>query len=162
PPKTYQARPAYESLVATPVIGALVTLLGRFLTISVILRSGVTWLFGHGCQPWALQSLYLQLNQLRSRDMKVEMRALSSIKPYFNNARLNESAVVAVAKWIKEFGFRQALVVDEDLIIIVGHTRYKAALKLGLTEVPVHVAVGMSKAQAKASRIIDNQTARLS
>jgi ParB-like chromosome segregation protein Spo0J len=53
-------------------------------------------------------------------------------------------------------------VVDEDGVIIVGHTRYKAALKLGLEEVPVHVAVGMSEAQAKAYRIADNQTATLS
>jgi ParB-like chromosome segregation protein Spo0J len=58
--------------------------------------------------------------------------------------------------------FRQPIVVDEDGVIIVGHTRYKAALKLGMTEVPVHVAVGLSPAQAKAYRIADNQTAQLS
>jgi DNA modification methylase len=52
--------------------------------------------------------------------------------------------------------------VDEQGVIIVGHTRYKAALKLGLTEVPVHVAVGLSPAQAKAYRIADNQTATIS
>jgi DNA modification methylase len=52
--------------------------------------------------------------------------------------------------------------VDEDGVIIVGHTRYKAALKLGLTEVPVHMAAGLSPAQAKAYRLADNQTAQLS
>jgi site-specific DNA-methyltransferase (adenine-specific) len=70
--------------------------------------------------------------------------------------------VDAVATSIKEFGFRQPIVVDEEGVIIVGHTRHKAALKLGLETVPVHVAVGLSPAQARAYRIADNQTARLS
>jgi hypothetical protein len=52
--------------------------------------------------------------------------------------------------------------VDEETVIIVGHTRYKAALKLGWTEAPVHVAVGLTPAQAKAYRLADNQTATLS
>jgi ParB-like chromosome segregation protein Spo0J len=67
-----------------------------------------------------------------------------------------------VAASIREFGFRQPIVVDEDGVIIVGHTRYKAARKLGLEEVPVHVAVGLTPAQAKAYRLTDNQTATLS
>jgi DNA modification methylase len=70
--------------------------------------------------------------------------------------------VDAVAASIRAFGFRQPIVVDEEGVIIVGHTRYKAALKLELEMVPVHVAVGMSKAQAKAYRIADNQTATMS
>src|ERR1017187_4265617 len=94
--------------------------------------------------------------------MHVEMRPIETIRPYANNPRTNDAAVDAVAASIKEFGFRQPIVVDEDGVIIVGHTRYKAALKLGLTEVPVHVAVGLSPAQAKAYRLADNQTASLS
>jgi DNA modification methylase len=94
--------------------------------------------------------------------MLVEMRAITSIRPYENNPRLNDAAVDAGAASIKAFGFRQPIVVDEDDVIIVGHTRYKAALKLGLTEVPVHVAVGLSPVQARAYRIADNQTAQLS
>src|SRR5271168_4194434 len=94
--------------------------------------------------------------------MLVEMRPITSIRPYENNPRLNDAAVDAVAASIREFGFRQPIVVDEDGVIIVGHTRYKAALKLGLTVVPVHVAVGMTAAQAKAYRIADNQTASIS
>jgi DNA modification methylase len=70
--------------------------------------------------------------------------------------------VDAVAASIRAFGFRQPIVVDEENIIIVGHTRYKAALKLGLEEVPVHVAVGLTPAQARAYRLADNQTATLS
>jgi hypothetical protein len=89
------------------------------------------------------------------------MRPLGSIRPYENNPRINDAAVDAVAASIRAFGFRQPIVVDEEGIIIVGHTRYKAALKLGLKEVPVHVAVGLSPAQAKAYRLADNQTAQL-
>src|SRR5436309_12250818 len=94
--------------------------------------------------------------------MNIEMRKLSDIRPYESNPRLNDAAVDAVAASIREFGFRQPIVVDEQGVIIVGHTRYKAALKLGLETVPVHVAVGLSPAQAKAYRIADNQTATLS
>ncbi len=90
--------------------------------------------------------------------MKIEMRKLSSIKPYENNPRNNDGAVEAVAASIREFGFRQPIEVDEQNVIIVGHTRYKGAQMLGLEEVPVHVAVGLSPAQAKAYRIADNQT----
>jgi DNA modification methylase len=94
--------------------------------------------------------------------MQVELRPLTSIQPYAHNPRHNDAAVDAVATSIREFGFRQPLVVDEQSVIIVGHTRYKAALKLGLERVPVHVAVGLTPAQAKAYRLADNQTATLS
>jgi DNA modification methylase len=94
--------------------------------------------------------------------MHVDMRPIGSIRPYENNPRLNEAAVDAVAASIQQFGFRQPIVVDEEGVIIVGHTRYKAALKLGLETVPVHVAIGLSPAQAKAYRLADNQTATLS
>src|SRR6516162_2373918 len=94
--------------------------------------------------------------------MHVELRPLSTIRPYENNPRINDPGVDAVAASIREFGFRQPLVVDEQGVIIVGHTRYKAALKLGLEMVPVHVAMGLTPAQAKAYRLADNQTATLS
>jgi len=94
--------------------------------------------------------------------MLVEERPISSIRPYPGNPRLNDAAVDAVAASIREFGLRQPIVVDEQGVIIVGHTRYLAAIKLGLETVPVHVAVGLSPAQAKAYRIADNQTATLS
>jgi DNA modification methylase len=94
--------------------------------------------------------------------MHVEMRPIESIRPYENNPRINDAAVDAVVASIKAFGFRQPIVVDEQSVIIVGHTRYKAALKLGMKEVPVHVAAGLTPAQAKAYRIADNQTATMS
>ena len=94
--------------------------------------------------------------------MHVERRSISSIRPYDNNPRLNDSAVDAVAASIRAFGSRQPIDVEEDGVIIVGHSRYKAAIKLGLETVPVHVAVGLSPAQAKAYRLADNQPATLS
>jgi ParB-like chromosome segregation protein Spo0J len=94
--------------------------------------------------------------------MQVELRPITTIRPYENNPRVNDQAVDAVAASIREFGFRQPIVIDEAGVIVVGHTRYKAALKLGLETVPVHVAKGLTPAQLKAYRILDNQTATLS
>ena len=93
--------------------------------------------------------------------MNVTLWPLANIKPYPGNPRHNEQAVDAVARSIQEFGFRQPIVVDEQGVIIVGDSRYKAAQRLGLTEVPVHVATGLSAAQAKAYRLADNKTAQL-
>jgi ParB/RepB/Spo0J family partition protein len=94
--------------------------------------------------------------------MYVEERNIGDIKPYAKNPRHNDQGVDAVAASIREFGFRQPIVVDEHDIIVVGHTRYKAALKLGMKTVPVHVARGLTPEQIKAYRIADNQTATLS
>ena len=94
--------------------------------------------------------------------MKIELRKLSEIKPYPNNPRVNDDAVDAVAASLREFGFRQPIVVDAEGVIVVGHTRYKAALKLGLEQVPVHVATDLTPEQIRAYRIADNKSAELS
>src|SRR5256885_10501064 len=94
--------------------------------------------------------------------MVVEERPVGSIRPYDNNPRQNDDAVDAVAASIREYGWRQPVVVDEQDVIIVGHTRFKAALKLGLEKIPVHVARGLTPEQARAYRIADNATAALS
>ena len=93
--------------------------------------------------------------------MKIELWSLSRVKPYPNNPRINDDAVDSVAASIKEYGFRQPIVVDTAGVIIVGHTRFKAAQKLGLEKVPVHVAKDLTPDQIKAYRIADNQTATL-
>jgi DNA modification methylase len=93
--------------------------------------------------------------------MLVNLVPTDSLKPYVTNPRLNDSAVDAVVKSIREFGFRQPIVVDAQNVIVVGHTRWKAAQALGLTEVPVHVADTLTPAQAKAYRLADNQTAAI-
>ncbi len=91
----------------------------------------------------------------------IELRDIDSITPYENNPRLNDGAVDAVAASLEQFGFRQPIVVDADGVIIAGHTRFKAAKKLGLTKVPVHVAVDLSPEQVKAYRLADNKTGEL-
>ena len=93
--------------------------------------------------------------------MKIEQWPISRVKPYPNNPRVNDDAVDAVAASIREFGFRQPCVVDGDGVIICGHTRWKAAQKLGLEKVPVHVAKELTPAQIKAYRIADNKVAEL-
>jgi DNA modification methylase len=93
--------------------------------------------------------------------MRVEMWKIGDVKPYPNNPRVNDQAVDAVVASIREFGFRQPIVVDADGVIIAGHTRYKAALKLRLKKVPVHVAKNLTPVQVKAYRIADNKTAEL-
>lgn len=90
--------------------------------------------------------------------MKIEMREVESLTPYENNPRNNAEAVSAVAKSIQEFGWRQPFVVTPASVIVIGHTRWLAARKLGLKTVPVHVAEGLSEAQIKALRIADNAT----
>jgi DNA modification methylase len=93
--------------------------------------------------------------------MNIETWPVERVKPYDKNPRRNDAAVDAVANSIREYGFRQPIVVDADGVVIVGHTRLKAALKLGMTEVPVHVATNLTPEQAKAYRIADNQTASI-
>ena len=96
-----------------------------------------------------------------TKQFNIEIRDIGAIRPYENNPRLNDDAVEAVATSLKEFGFRQPIVVDSDGVIVCGHTRYKAALKLGLAKVPVHVAKDLSPEQIRAYRITDNKTADL-
>src|SRR5437868_3404046 len=93
--------------------------------------------------------------------MRIDLWPIDKIHPFPNNPRINDDAVEAVAASLREFGFRQPLVVDRDGVIVVGHTRWKAATKLGLTEVPVHQAMELTPEQAKAYRITDNQTATI-
>jgi|TARA_R100000049_G_C1939110_1_gene83069 hypothetical protein len=87
--------------------------------------------------------------------MKVQIVKIDKIIPYINNPRKNQN-VDKVANSIKEFGFRQPLVVDKDYNIIVGHTRFQAAKQIGLKEVPIHIA-NLNKDQLKAYRIADNR-----
>ncbi|MBI3465600.1 MAG: ParB N-terminal domain-containing protein [Planctomycetes bacterium] len=93
--------------------------------------------------------------------MKVEQRKLSEIKPYEKNPRHNDAAVDAVAASIREFGFKVPIIVDPDGVIVAGHTRWKAAQKLGLEKVPVIVAADLTAAQIRAFRIADNQLCSL-
>lgn len=90
--------------------------------------------------------------------MKVELIEIGRVIPYARNPRKNEAAIAKVAASIKEYGFRQPIVVDEEMVIIAGHTRLQAAQTLALKRVPVHVATGLTPAQIKAYRLADNRT----
>ena len=89
---------------------------------------------------------------------QIEYKKLSEIQPYDNNPRRNDEAAKAVAASIKEFGFQSPIIVDKDMVIIAGHTRYKAAKRLKLDTVPVVVASELTPEQVKAYRIADNST----
>ena len=82
---------------------------------------------------------------------------LERLIPYARNPRKNESAIATVAASLKEFGWRQPIVVDEEMVILAGHTRLEAARQLGLASAPVHVARGLTPAQARAYRLMDNR-----
>lgn len=87
--------------------------------------------------------------------------SIDKIKPYENNPRNNDDAVDAVANSIKEFGWQQPIVVDNGGVIIAGHTRYKAAKKLGYKEVPIVVADKLTEEQVNAYRLADNKVGEL-
>jgi ParB-like chromosome segregation protein Spo0J len=92
--------------------------------------------------------------------MQVTQQSIDSIIPYARNPRKNTNAVDKVSASIQEFGFRQPIVVDSDNVIIAGHTRYEAAKKLGMSEVPVHVAESLTEQQVKAYRLADNRVSQ--
>jgi hypothetical protein len=90
--------------------------------------------------------------------LKVEQVNLSALIPYeFNSRKHDETQIDRIANSIKEFGFNQPVVVDEQNIILVGHGRVAAARKLGLDKVPVLKKEGLSEAQKKAYRVLDNK-----
>jgi DNA modification methylase len=90
--------------------------------------------------------------------MLIEMRNIALIRPYDHNPRDNDGAVDAVVASIREFGWRQPVVLDAKGVIICGHTRFKAAQRMGLKQVPVHVATDLTATQVKAYRLADNAT----
>lgn len=94
--------------------------------------------------------------------MQVFEKAINEIKPYAQNPRKNDGAVDSVANSIKEFGWRVPLIIDKNDVLIAGHTRYKAAQKLGIEMVPVIKAEDLTDEQVKAFRLVDNKTQELS
>lgn len=98
---------------------------------------------------------------MKQDKLAMEYVPIDSIKPYEKNPRLNKEAVPILAKSINDFGFLVPIVVDKDGVIAAGHTRYLASLELGLKEVPVIRASGLTKKQIKAYRLADNKVAEL-
>lgn len=89
--------------------------------------------------------------------MNIQHLATDSLVPYDRNPRRNDQAVEAVARSIQEFGFNQPIVCDPDLVVVVGHTRLKAAQRLGLAQVPVLVVQDIPAERLQAYRIADNR-----
>ena len=94
-------------------------------------------------------------------DLRVKYFPIGDVHPYEDNPRRNDGAVQAVAASLREFGWKQPIVVDADGTIVVGHTRHKAALALGMTEVPVVVASDLTPEQCAAYRLADNRVGEL-
>lgn len=99
---------------------------------------------------------------MNTNEMNIVYRKVTEITPYENNPRINDASVDAVANSIEEFGFKVPIVIDKNNVIINGHTRLKAALKLGLTEVPTIMADDLTEEQVKAFRIADNKVGETS
>ena len=94
-------------------------------------------------------------------DTKIILKSVDEIIPYANNPRRNDKAVNAVAESIKQFGFKQPIVIDGGGVVVCGHTRLKADKKLGIKTVPCIVAEDLTPEQIKAYRLADNKTAEL-
>lgn len=86
---------------------------------------------------------------------------IKAVREYENNPRENSGAVDCVAESILEFGFKRPLVVDEDMVLLAGHTRLLALRKLGITTVPVAVVSGLTEEEKVAYRIKDNRAGEL-
>lgn len=93
--------------------------------------------------------------------MNIKELSISQLHEYDNNPRNNDSAVNAVAESIREFGFKVPIVIDGDNVIVCGHTRVKAAQKLGMETVPCIIADDLTPEQIKAFRLADNKTGEL-
>lgn len=94
-------------------------------------------------------------------DLRVKYVPIADVHTYDDNPRRNDQAVQAVVNSLREFGWKQPIVVDADGTIVVGHTRYKAALALGMDEVPVVVASDLTPEQCAAYRLADNRVGEL-
>ena len=101
------------------------------------------------------------IDEVKKYTMNIIDLKLDQLHPYENNPRKNDEAVKYVAESIKEFGFKVPIVIDKNNVIIAGHTRYKAAKKLKLTEVPCIVADDLTEEQVKAFRLADNKVGEL-
>lgn len=93
--------------------------------------------------------------------MKIVNKNIEEIIMYENNPRNNDGAVEYVANSIKEFGFKNPVILDKNNVIVAGHTRYKAAKLLKIKEIPCIIADDLTEEQIRAFRLIDNKAAEL-
>lgn len=93
--------------------------------------------------------------------LKIIYKNINEIKPYGNNPRINEESVKYVINSIKEFGFKNPIIIDKNNVIIAGHTRVKACKKLGIYEIPCIYADDLTDEQVKAYRLVDNKVSEI-
>lgn len=93
--------------------------------------------------------------------MEIKRVKISEIVPYERNPRKNDAAVKEVAQSIKECGYCNPIIVDEDMVVLAGHTRLKALKKLGWTEADVLIREGLTEDQKVKYRLYDNKTGEL-
>ena len=93
--------------------------------------------------------------------MLIINKSVEALRAYDKNPRRNDEAVEYVANSIREFGFKVPVIIDKNDVIVCGHTRVKAAVKLGMGEVPCIVADDLTPAQIKAFRLADNKVGEL-
>lgn len=94
--------------------------------------------------------------------MEIQLISPTELLPYEKNPRNNDESIETVAASISEYGFRQPIVVDENMVILAGHTRHLASISLDLDKVPVHIAKGLDEAQKRSFRLMDNKSAEMS
>lgn len=94
--------------------------------------------------------------------MQIIFKSLDELIPYKNNPRKNDKSVDLVVESIKNFGFKNPIIIDKNNVIVAGHTRHKASLKLGLNSVPCLIADDLSEEKIRAFRIADNRVGELS
>ena len=93
--------------------------------------------------------------------MQIVNKNIDELIPYEKNPRKNDEAVKYVARSIEEFGFKVPMVIDSNNVIVCGHTRYKAAKELGMTELPCIIADDLTEEQIKAFRLADNKVGEI-
>lgn len=96
------------------------------------------------------------------KKLEIKYIPIDDIKPYKNNPRLNEDAIPYVVNSIKEFGFKNPIILDKNNVIVAGHTRLESAKRLDMKEVPVIYADDLTEEQVKAFRLADNKVAEKS
>lgn len=95
------------------------------------------------------------------KEVKIEYKNIKDIIPYENNPRINDKAIDAVASSIKEFGFKNPIIIDKNNVIVAGHTRLKAAERLNMQMVPTILADDLTDEQVKAFRLADNKVSEI-
>lgn len=93
--------------------------------------------------------------------MEIIYKHIDELVAYEKNPRRNDDAVEKVANSISAFGFKVPIIIDKDNVIIAGHTRLKASMKLGLDEVPCIIADDLDEEQVKAFRLADNKVGEI-